>query len=1526
MTISLPGYLLNECLHEGIDTAIYRGRRESDLSTVIIKTINAEYPTLEEITRLRHEYKILQTLVDIKGIAKVYSLEHYGNNSAIILEDFWGISFQKLLTLGKLPVLPFLSIAIQLADILYGIHKNHIIHKDINPQNILLDSDSLTVKLIDFSIASRLAKENSCITNPERLEGTLAYISPEQTARMNRSVDYRTDFYSLGVTFYEMLTGQLPFKTTDALELVHCHIAKNPTPPHEVDPEIPKPVSEIVLKLMAKAAEDRYQNALGLKADLETCLYQLQSQGRIAEFTLGELDRSGQFLIPQKLYGRIQEVRSLLEAFGRVSTGSTEMMLVSGYSGIGKTSVVNEIHKPIVRQRGYFISGKFDQFKKNIPYAALIQAFQTLIHQILTQSPEKIANWKQNLLAALSPNAQIIIDVIPELEHIVGSQLPVPELGATEFHNRLHRVFQQFFDVFAKLEHPLVLFLDDLQWADAASLKLIENVICNTDSKYLLLIGAYRDNEVSPTHPTIITIEKIRSRKALVKNIVLQPLTFDNICELLSDTLNKTLTLQSSSLYESDRNRIKDLAELIYNKTQGNPFFLTQMLQTLYTEGLLHFNFALRQWEWDILQIQAVGITDYNVVELVVRNLQKLPNSTQEVLKLAACMGHQFTLENLAAVNKISLQDTANALWEALQSGLILPLSQAYKIPMVLKKLEQEHWQVDDFKISYKFLHDRVQQAAYSLIPDDQKQKTHLSIGCLLLQKNPDSALEENIFDIVNQLNIGLELMTQASEKEHLASLNLIAGSKAKQATAYEAAVKYLNIGLRLISETTWSTNYDLALHLYTATAEAEYLNTNYERAKQLSDIVLAKARQPLEKIKVYETQIQFYIAQNQMLEAVNTALEALKLLRISLPKAPSKCNIIGNSLITKMIVAAKGIDNLAQLPEMTDPYKIAAMRVLITVLVPAYLTTPNLFPLVTFKMVNLSVRYGNSPQAAYGYALYGWLLCGALGDIKSGYEFGQLAMKLLERFDNTELKCKVVNIFNAFVRHWKEHGREIIPAFVDSLKMSLEAGDIEYAGYSSINYCHYTFLLGEDLDSVISSHKPYINLMRKLKQEYVIHSISTVGQTIANLLSESANSCRLIGAIFNEEEMVPVFQEANIMTSLFMTYFYKAMLLYLFKQYDQSVENAELAERYTASILGFMTLATHNFYYSLALLASYQNQQNPKAQKRILQKVETNQKKMINWAEHAPDNYRHKYELIEAEKARVLGNHAKAISHYKEAIQGAAQSGYLQEEALANELVAEFYFARSQEAIAEVYLIKSYYGYIRWGANAKVKDLESRYPDFFSRILQRENIKLDISQTIVTAKSTIHSEALDVAAVAKALQAIASESDFDKLLAKLMLVTVESAGASKGVLLLSKAGQLKPVAAIAHPVLSVNNELELITTKPSAPVEYEVRLLSSPTKTESLPELPVSVINYVERTQKTLVLNHARDEGIFINDPYILKTQPKSIYCCPLIHQEQFIGLLYLENDLSVGVFTNTRLEVLQLLASQAGISLLDT
>ena len=1263
----IKGYEITEEIQVSSKKIIYRGLRQSDHQSVIIKILKAEHPSLEEISTLKHEYQITANL-ELPGIIKAYSLEKYHHSFALILEDIGGESLHdwmksrtkekitsqkvnpKLSVAASIPFLhrraslltnhhfstaaisssilahhslqKFFSIAIQIAQSLAEIHEHQIIHKDIKPSNIIINSETGKVKISDFSIATRLAREIPQPDHHSGLAGTIAYMSPEQTGRMNRSLDYRTDFYSLGVTFYEILTGRLPFITDDPLELIHFHLAVSPISPHQFNPEIPEAVSTIVMKLLAKNAEDRYQSSWGLKADLEICLKQLVAghlsliPGKQQRFIPGSLDKSGQFLIPQKLYGRSQEVETLLAAFTRVAQEEeqkvpSEIVLVSGYSGIGKTSVINEIHKPIVQQRGYFISGKFDQLQRNVPYAAIIQALSSLVNQILIQPREEIAAWKEKLLAKLGENGQIIVDVLPEIELIIGSQPEVPQLEPTASQNRFNRVFKQFISTFTQKEHPLVLFLDDLQWSDSASLQLIEQLITDHDTQYLLLIGAYRDNEVSPTHPLIHTVEKIQQQGIPINNIVLNSLAFEHINQLIADTFGETTE------------QVKSLAELLFHKTGGNPFFLTQILNTLHGEKLLTFNYTQGKWQWDIAEIQAVGIADFNVVELVARNLQKLPQSTQEVLKLAACIGNQFSLGTLALINQKFQSDTAADLWSALQAGLILPLSNSYKLPLLFDAESIENLDLglnntttSYTKVVYRFLHDRVQQAAYSLIPDLQKQETHLRIGQLLLENTPSEEIEEHIFDIVNQLNVGADRLTEKSKQEELARLNLLAGKKAKEASAYEAVLKYLNVGMGLLPELSWQSHYELTYDFHIELLEVTYIRAEFEQATELCQLLLSQGKTLLEKVNVYEVQIQYLIAQNQMEEAIEIALKVLKMLGVCLPANPKQLNILAGLVRTKLAQGRKSIEDLVLLPQMKDAYKLAAMRILLKVIPAAFVAKPNLFPLVIFRMVQLSLKYGNAPMSITCYGPYGVIHCGIIGDVTAGYQYGELALTLLEKIGYNLLKAETYLVFNTFIRPWQETIKTSLKPLLEGVQSGLETGAVKDACYCATFYCSYLYLSGEPLETVNQQQYKYIQLLEKYKQEYQIYHAKLWNQVVINLQGKSNHPCELLGDSYNEETILPLMIEAKNNVVVLITYLAKSWLYFLFKNYQNAWENASLASQYLDVGPGNVYVVFHNLYYSLSLLALYSDT-SPKQQKEYLQIIANHQKKMKKWANH---------------------------------------------------------------------------------------------------------------------------------------------------------------------------------------------------------------------------------------------------------------------------------------------------------------------
>jgi predicted ATPase/two-component sensor histidine kinase len=1507
--LSLPGYLIGSKIYESANSLVYRGVRELDLQPLVFKALKPDYPTPDELTRYRQEYEITRSL-SLEGVIQVYGIETYQNTLVMFLEDFAGESLAYWLAQRAITLTEALTLGIQITEILGQVHQQQVIHKDINPSNIVWNPATGQLKLIDFGIASRITREIPTLSNPDILEGTLAYMSPEQTGRMNRSIDYRTDFYSLGITLYELLTQQLPFTANDALELVHCHLAKNPVLPGDRLSTIPQPVSAIVMKLLAKTAEDRYQSCRGIQSDLETCLTQLQTTQEIAAFPLAQSDSSEIFQIPQKLYGRDQEVEALLAAFERVvGVGNkekeremeyggweiapnvppqSELMLISGYSGIGKTSLVQEIYKPITQQRGYFITGKFDQYQRDIPYSALVSAFSAWVEQLLTEPEAQLNQWRSQLLSALEPNTQVMVDVIPELTLVLGPQPPVPELPPTETRNRFNRVLQQFIQVLAQPDHPLVIFLDDLQWVDAASLQLIQ-VLMTTKVPFLFLIGAYRDNEVSATHPLTQAIAEMQNAGITIQAIALSPLQKSDIQHLLTDTLNRSVE------------EVAPLADLVLVKTHGNPFFINEFLRALDVEQLLTFDYQNNQWKWAIAEIQRRNITD-NVVELLVIKIQRLQQNNQDGLRYAASIGNQFDLQTLTFVlQSAGVLQEADAvqvialLKEAVNMGLIIPLNDSYKrIELGIPKSG------DALRMEYKFAHDRIQQAAYSLNSMAERPVIHWQIGQKILQHTPPEQREQHIFDIVNQLNIGVELIPSAEQQE-LVRLNLIAAQKAKTSAAFSATMQYLKTALALLPQDSWHTEYYLTLALYTLAAEAAYLNGDLEQTEQFAATVLKHARSLPDKVKIYEVQIQAYGSQMQFLAALQIGLKTLEELGVILPVSPTATEIESGFSETAAMLADRQIQTLIDLPPMTDAIATQSLRILTHLLAPSYQAAPPLFPLLILKMVNLSVEYGNHELSAFAYAAYANILNCVVLDLDRSYQFVELGLHLLEQFPNSLLRCKTLFMANCSVRFCKVHLRETIQPLQQAYQLGIESGDIEFAGYSILHHCDHCFFVGMPLAEVKHKITNYIEALTQLKESTNTNALQVYQQTIANLTQSTPNPTLLLGEAYDESQELPLLQQANHHKGLFYLYFNKLLLSCYFQDADKAVENANQANRYPEGGRSNAVFPIFYFYDSLARLMQYSTA-SPEVQPTILQRVTQNQERMRLWAHHAPMNNLHRWHLVAAEQHRALGEDAEAIANYDRAVELAKEHDYIHEQALAYERTALFYLERGKEILARAYLQEAWYCYLKWGATAKVNALEARYPHLLRQRSASKAGAVRLNVSLTTTNSS-HAETLDLATVVKASQVLSGELNLEKLLEQLMTLVLKNAGAQTGTLL-----------------LETNQRFRIEATGAVEPAELVVH---SSIPLEDTDQLPISLIQYVIRKQKTIILEDAIRERRFASDRYIQSRQPKSVLCTPIQGHGKLIGILYLENNLTTDAFTLDRAIILQVLTAQAAIAL---
>ncbi|PSB03898.1 diguanylate cyclase domain-containing protein [Merismopedia glauca] len=1495
-------------IYESHNSLVYRGIRQENGQLVILKLLKEDYPTPAEINRYQQEYQILCGL-NIEGVIKAYELQKYRNSMAIVFEDFGGESLDILLKKRQLSVAEFLKIAIQITDILGEIHQHNIIHKDINPSNIVFNEQTGQLKIIDFGISTILSADSPLLTNPDIVEGTLAYISPEQTGRMNRAIDHRTDFYSLGITFYELLTKQLPFQTDEPIEMLHSHVARQPVLLSQINPGIPRTISAIAMKLLAKNPESRYQNAYGIKADLQKCLTQLKNNGKVELFFLGENDVSDKFQITKKLYGRDTELKKMLAAFERVSQGNIELMLIYGYSGVGKSALVAEIYEAITQKNSYFISGKFDQLQRGIPYGAVVAAFKELVQQLLTETEDKLQKWRKQLLDALGTSGQVIINVIPEVELIIGKQPPVLDLAPNESQNRFKILFQKFIKVFCQPNQPLVIFLDDLHWTDSATLKLMQSIMQDPEAKFLFLMGAYRENEVTPVHPLMVSLSAIQEMGKPVNYIPIHPLNLTHVNQLIADTL-KCKTYKT-----------KPLAELVYTKTQGNPFFINEFLKSLYREKLVSFH-ALKSpftnriielnWRWSLEKIHRQDITD-NVVEFMAQKIKNLPKETQKLLHLAACIGNKFDFKTLAIINYNHHQDIAEHLRPAINEELIFCLSGKAALMEVRthKSSTKEAYEKQNLKslnpsqLSGKFIHDRIQQAAYSLIPETQKKALHLQIGKLLLQHIQSEELDEKIFDIINQINVGIELVTNPSEREKFAQLNLLAGQKAKISVAHESALVYLNTGIELLAPDCWKSQYNLTLKLHIEAVESAYINSDIDQMQLLAKVVLQQAKTVLDKIRVYQVIIKVHIGQNQPLEAVKTAILVLKSLDVYFPEQPSLEEIGLELHRTKQKLGARTVAELIDLPIMTAPEKLAAMQIISSTISATYFACPEMMPLFIFAQVNLSLKYGNTPLSAPAYAHYGLILCGIFDEIDYGYKFGELALNLLAQIESTEVKAKTFHVVNGFVKHFKEPIKKTINLSVEAYQIGLETGDIEYAAHGASMYALHAYFIGRELKTLDIEFTVYSQMMCQLKQEADRDFIEIYHQAILNLIGQTENPCCLVGTAYDEEKMLPIHHEVNNRSSIYIINLQKSILSYLFGEFKLAFEQITTAADYVSGGIGSLLSVQFYFYNSLIKLAVY-SETEQREQDLLLAQVDENQQKIKLWADYAPANHLHKFYLVEAERCRVLKQELKAMNYYDRAITLAKENEYLNDEALAYELATKFYLAQGKDLIAQAYFQESYYGYLKWGATAKVADLKQKYAQLIATSVATDS--QTTRKPLIKITDSHSSAALDLDTVLKASQAISSEIVLDSLLKKLMKIIIENAGARVGCLI-SRDGDRLFIEAVD----AVSDRQSQLWNQTSV----EVR---SPVSSSSL---PLTILNYVNRTHESVVLNNASDEGKFTRDEYILKYKPKSILCTPLIHQGKLTSIVYLENNLTTGTFTAERLAMVNLLCSQAAISL---
>jgi predicted ATPase/GAF domain-containing protein/HPt (histidine-containing phosphotransfer) domain-containing protein len=1471
--VTIGNYHVKEKVAESANSILYRASLENSTDSYIIKILRADVSNPSNNALFKQEFSLLKN-ISIDGMVKYIDCVTYEGGYALVLEDFVGLSLLEYINKNKITIDNFLFLAKSISRILGQIHEKHIVHKDIKPSNILTDKDLSIIKITDFGISYSL---DTKVNETQGLEGTLSYMSPEQTGRMNRAIDYRTDLYSLGATFYHIITGQLPFPSTDPIEIIHCHIAKKPVEPHIINPAIPEILSKMIMKLLEKNPDERYQNSFGLYSDLDRCTTEISDQGLITPFTLGLKDISLKFSVPHIVYGRDNEKSTILDLFKRSLKGPLEILFLTGQPGIGKSVLVNDLQPQIIESNGVYIWGKYDPFRKNVPYSGLLQAFTNLINKILVENTSVIESWRTSLLSNIGKEGLgVLADMLPALKHIVQIEPRSESISIDEFQTLFNQHFIRLLKVFTSREHPLVLFLDDLQWADFASFILIDKILHEQELTYFFFIGSFRSNEFENVQNLVKLVTTLRSTANNCTIIDIGPLTLNNINEFISNFLR------------CDNQQSMPLSRLLHTKTGGNPFFLIQILKHLYENKNIRLDPDLG-WQWDIAQIQHLQVSE-NVVELMIQKISTLPEETKNLLTYCACIGNRFDLDTLSTVTGKSPEDILQILGSAMDHDLLHRTGEYYV-----------------------FHHDRIQEAAYAIIHEDKRAEMHYTIGTFLLTKTPQNKIDAKLLYIVNQLNAGSKLITTTDKTIQLIELNVRAAVKSKAAAAFDTAFTYAQKAVILSDSIDWSQNYEILIPLYQETTELAFLNGKHSEMNVYAEILISHSKSPMEQVKTYDVLVKSAIGSGQLQKAIDLSIDILNKLNYRFPVKPTKLTIIRELIKTKLMLRKHSSNSLLNLPEMSDPVASAAITIMLRFAVIAYWVSKEIFALTILFRIQILLKKGLSPDGVPTWVSLGILYNSLFSDYETAYKYASISLALMDRMNTKKHRGQILMRFYSFIHFWKMPMKEAPPKLNEAFALCMESGDIDTASINAIFCTNFLFFGSEPLHDLMRTADKYCHILEKNKMIVGLKTVNIIRQIIENLVIENkVNNFLINGSYFDENEGLDTFTKNSYITGICSFYTMKLYLYYIYGCYEDALSILPKANEFKHAGNSTILVPIIEFLETLTYL------QLSKANKAPVnfKKVKYNLKRLKKCAFHCPSNFLHKQLLIEAEIAAIKHKYALAEKLYDKALQTALTSGFTNEAAIICETACKFYTDTRRPGVARVYFNDAIRHYTLWGALAKVSNLKNQYPVYTmgdSYYLPNNNSAVTISRqskstthphTGTRATSQTQTSLVDVNTIIKSSQELTAEINFQSLIQKTLTICVENTGANNGFLIFK-------------------NNLNGVLTIEAQQSADELDTKEFPLPFDSFKDISHAVLNYSYKTNEYLVLNNACEDARFSHDEYIRRKQIRSVICFPVKQSGKVICFIYLENNQITNIFTFDKIKGLEIVTSHAAISI---